>query len=88
MSRYIVTLDERNDVLYLRREDARIRFSHSAAHDPELIINFDEEKRVVGVQLIGLKMLPIDAWMTHPDRDALPEDMLVEIDRTVSERSH
>jgi uncharacterized protein YuzE len=47
-----VTFDEENDALYFRLDDTPI--VESEAIRPGLILDYDHEERVVGVEILGL----------------------------------
>jgi len=72
--------DTDRDVLYAKRADASIRRSAEAPSDGYLILNCDAEGRVVGVQLLAAQEMPNAAWRQHPDRGALPPDLLAALD--------
>lgn len=81
-----LTIDERADVLYARRPGVPIRTSREAPGDSYLILNLDAGGNVVGVQLLAAHEMPADFWREHPDRGALPPDLLAALDRWMREQ--
>jgi hypothetical protein len=75
----IVDHDVQMDVLYVRRDDARIFASESSKNDWGLILGRNAEGTIVGVTWIEAKGLA-SHWPKHPDRAAVPEDILRAID--------
>lgn len=76
----LLRLDERQRVLYARREGASVATAEEAPHDGALIISYGPDGSVVGVQILDPQDLPSDMWLAHPDRLALPKDLLEMLD--------
>jgi hypothetical protein len=74
-----VTLDDLGDVLYATRGDP-VATAKEAPTDSYLILSLDTQGRVVGVQLLAAHEMPPEFWLRHPDRAALPADLLSAID--------
>lgn len=72
--------DDSADVLYVRRDVARIVNSKEAPDDGYLILNYDSLGSVVGVQLLFASEMDLIYWRSHPDRNVLPVDILTELD--------
>lgn len=67
--------DDQHDVLYARRDGARIAKSREAPGDGYLILNLDEQGSIVGVQFMFPTDLSAEEWAGHPDRQSLPHDI-------------
>jgi uncharacterized protein YuzE len=82
MSRSVrITLDEENDVLYVRVGDpVALGISRLAPHDPELVLNTSSTGDVIGIQLLGAMQLVGGGWRAHPDRDLLPTELRDAVD--------
>jgi uncharacterized protein YuzE len=53
-------VDQENDALYLRLDESRIMESEEV--QPGVVLDFDENGKVVGVEIMGLKdRVPIEA---------------------------
>lgn len=75
-----VSYDPDADVLYVWRTGVSFHRSKEAKHDGYLILNMDSQGEVVGVQLLSARQMPASFWATHPDRGAIPSDILGAID--------
>jgi uncharacterized protein YuzE len=75
-----VSVDTAADVLYVKREHARIVDSAFAPNDSDFVVNYDDVHNVVGVQLIAAAELEPRLWFEHPDRLLIPSDILDAID--------
>lgn len=73
--------DEDGDVLYARFSNSEIKTCNEAPHDYELLICLDEVGDTVGVTVIGFKIIPIENWLAHKDRELIPENILQEVDK-------
>jgi uncharacterized protein YuzE len=73
--------DELSDVLYAKVEGASIRTSREAPNDGDLILNLDENGRVIGVQVLGALSLTAHAWLEHPDRRMLPVEVSAAVEQ-------
>jgi hypothetical protein len=78
-----VTYDRNADVLSVVRRGAEIADTMPAEHDGWLLVNRDDADDVVGVQLLAASEMPRRFWLTHPDREELPPDILDALDRWV-----
>lgn len=78
-------LDTAADVLYVKLEGVRIATSREAPSDDYLILNEDNEGRVVGVQVMFASEFA-DSWCAHPDKEMLPAELLLALDNWTSER--
>jgi uncharacterized protein YuzE len=74
--------DQKYDVLYVRYEEAKIYTSREHALDPDLVVNYDHERRIIGVQFLWINQVR-GMWQVHPARHCLPQDIRLEIDRFV-----
>jgi len=81
-----VNYDPDADVLYVRRIGVSIHRSKEAEHDGYLILNMDSQGEVVGAQLLSARQMPASFWATHPDRGAMPSDILGAIDTWIDTR--
>lgn len=81
-----LSYDPDADVLYVHRIGTSIHRSKEAEHDGYLILNMDSQGEVVGVQLLSARQMPASFWATHPDRDAIPSDILGAINTWIDTR--
>ena len=81
-----VDYDPQGDVLYVRRNNARTKYSMEAPIDGYLILTSDASDAVVAVNLMAASEMPIAYWPTHPDRHRMPADILEALDRWIESR--
>ena len=74
------TYDQRHDVLYAKLEGATVHASREHPLDGNVIMNLDQERRIVGVQILSVSEL-VGMWDVHPVRHSLPGVMCAEIKR-------
>lgn len=77
----LLQLDEQQRVLYARRQGVRVATAEESPNDGALILSYDPTGAVVGVQILDPQDLPTDQWHLHPDRNALPGDILEVLDQ-------
>lgn len=75
-----VDYDPQGDVLYVRRNNARTKYSAEAPNDGYVILTSDASDTVVAVNLMAASEMPIAFWPTHPDREMIPLDLRAEMD--------
>lgn len=81
MAEVKLSFDDEVDVLYARLEGSEIVDSRESDSDFELVLNFDKSGKIVGIQLIGARVIPDSVWATHPARALLPPEILNVVDR-------
>lgn len=82
----VLDFDERSDVLYVKRREARFECSRYAETDNLLVLSVDAQGEVIGFHLEGALKLSPEAWSLHADRGAIPGDLLRLADRWFQER--
>lgn len=81
------TYDAESDVLYVKRDVAMVARSREAPTDSYLILSRDIHGAVVGFTLLAAREMPPTFWLTHPDRGALPDDLLAALDAWMAARA-
>jgi uncharacterized protein YuzE len=79
-----VSFDHQHDVLYVKRAGSKIAQSDTAANDSGLILDFDSAGGVVGVRMLFASCIELSDWNAHPNRSAIPEDLLGAVDEWFS----
>jgi len=74
------TYDSKHDALYVKLLGARIATSREHAIDSDLVLNYDRDGDIVGIQFL-LVSLVHGMWQAHPARRALPGALRDEVDR-------
>lgn len=74
--------DPRNDALLTRYRGAHIMARKEHTLDSDLVISYDHDRRIVGVQLQQVNQVR-GMWQVHPARRCLPTELRQEIDRFV-----
>lgn len=80
-----VVWDAEGDVLYARFSDCKVVTRHESDFDTELILEYDDARKIVGLVLIGINVLG-SAWKTHPSRDIMPEALREVVDHYTNTR--
>lgn len=78
-----VDYDAHGDVLYVFRKGAKVKHSSETPNDGYVIVSYDATEAIVGVTLLGASEMPVAFWPTHPDRGAIPPDLLEALDAWV-----
>lgn len=74
--------DPQNDALRTRYRGAHIAASKEHTLDSDLVISYDHDRRIVGVQLQQVNQIR-GMWQVHPARHCLPTELRLEIDHFV-----
>lgn len=75
-----IVFDPQTDVVsafFVGTASHRVR---PAPHDGLLVLEFDVNDNVIGLELCGATVLIPSAWKAHPDRALVPQPMLDELD--------
>lgn len=79
-----VDYDERADVLYIFLEGRKARFCRETEGDLELVLGFDSPTDMVGIFLLGARLVSAELWASHPWRYVEQEAIPVAIDEAVA----
>lgn len=80
-----IDYDERVGTLYVKREGERCVVGQPGK-DLFLIRSLNEDRRVVGATLCCADKMSLSDWRNHPDRQSLPADIRMAIDRWIRNR--
>lgn len=71
--------DQVRDVLYIKRDDVKIKTSRDFFKDSHIIISYDDNYLMVGAIILEAHSY-INYWARHPVRQVLPEDIVNSLD--------
>lgn len=78
-------LDALTDVLSVWIRGTNGRYVSPAPRDTQLLIERDEEQKVVGIQIFGASSLVTSFWLNHPDRGLVPHILLQFVDNWMTD---
>jgi uncharacterized protein YuzE len=82
----VIRFDNLTDVVSAFIEDTKTAEYRPAPSDCHIMIERDAAGSVVGVELCGASRITRARWEHHPDRNIVPSDLLVELDRWLAMR--
>jgi uncharacterized protein YuzE len=85
-SRVKIVFDEITDVVSVFIDGKRARKVRNAQHDHQILLEYDADGKIVGIEVTGASVLDPSKWPYHPDRGAMPAELLDELDRWLRHR--
>ncbi len=79
MNKINLSLDEIQNVLYVKYGNKNSFVSSESPNDGYLILNFDCDKNIIGLQILDFSELILNDWKNHPDRKLIPDDLFKKI---------
>jgi hypothetical protein len=76
----VVDYDDLLDLFTARLVGRMVIRAQQAPSDPHIVLELDEKNCVVGIEILGIHSVNPVFWHTHPDRGAIPVEIVAEVD--------
>jgi uncharacterized protein YuzE len=80
-ARILINFNELTDVVSVYIDGTSAAKVLHAPKDNHILLELDTAGHVVGVEVFGASTIVPAFWKEHPDRAAVPAELLVELDR-------
>lgn len=78
MIKYSIYHDKTGDVLYVKMAESKISHSSCIDGDDFIIVNYDDNNKAVGLQILGTEYLNSKLWNEHYKND-IPHGLFIQV---------